>query len=134
MSFRRWTFAQYVKHPEYKSLAPDGTLCKAGTAGLLRRYPVRASGFHLIGKETERGWEQSEDVSTLMPSLVRYGFDGGVPDEQLKKRLNAISLAVLESETGLSRHTIVRARRGQCIHSKSLRLLKALVRKMPAGK
>jgi hypothetical protein len=33
---------------------------------------VTASGFHLIGKETERGWEQSEDVSTLLMSLMRY--------------------------------------------------------------
>jgi len=38
--------------------------------GLLRRYPVTASEFHLIGKETERG--QAEDISTLLPSLKRY--------------------------------------------------------------
>jgi excinuclease ABC subunit A len=33
----------------------------------VRRYPVTATGFHFIGKETERGWEQSEDISTLLP-------------------------------------------------------------------
>jgi hypothetical protein len=32
--------------------------------GLLKRYPVTASGFPLIGKETERGWEQADDTST----------------------------------------------------------------------
>jgi hypothetical protein len=31
-----------------------------------KRYPVTATAFHLIGKETERGWEQSEDISTLI--------------------------------------------------------------------
>lgn len=124
-------FAQYVKHPESKSLAPDGTPCKGETAGLLGRYPVRASGIHLIGKETERGWEQSEDVSTLMPSLVRYGSDTGVADEQLRKRLLKMTLAFLEFETGLSRHTIVRARRCQPVHARSLQLLKNVVRRVP---
>ena len=47
------------------------TIGKADSHGLLGRYPVEASGFHLIGKETERGWEQAEDISTLLPSLVR---------------------------------------------------------------
>jgi hypothetical protein len=38
-------FSQYVPHPEYKSLAPDGTPCKADSQGLLERYPVTASEF-----------------------------------------------------------------------------------------
>ena len=38
-------FSQYIRHPESKSLAPDGTACKADTHGLLKRYPVRASAF-----------------------------------------------------------------------------------------
>ena len=48
-------FAQYIRHPDSKSLAPDGTRCKADSHGLLTRYPISESGFHLIGKETERG-------------------------------------------------------------------------------
>ena len=46
-------FAPYVNHPEYKSVAADGTFCKADSQGLLRRYPVTDSDLHLIGKETE---------------------------------------------------------------------------------
>jgi hypothetical protein len=72
---------------------------------LLKRYPS-ATSFHLIGKEKERGWEQNNDIITLMSSLVRYGSDTGVADEQLGKLLIAIPLAFLEFETGLSRHTI----------------------------
>ena len=116
-------FTQYTRHPEYKSLAPDGTSWKAESRGLLKRYPVTASGFHLIGKETERGWEQSEDISTLLPSLMRYQ-NGSVAGEQLRQRLLHISLDVLERETGLSRHTILRARRGERVHPRSLQRLR----------
>ena len=126
-------FSQYHRHPEYKSLAQDGTPCKADTAGLLERYPVTASGFHLIGKETERGWEQAEYVSTLLPSLVRYQ-QSGVASEKLRQQLRQIPLNVLERETGLSRHTILRARRGQRVHPRSLQLLRMALRKVPIGK
>jgi hypothetical protein len=118
-------FSQYHRHPEYKSLAPDGTPCKADSQGLLKRYPVTASGFHLIGKETERGWEQSEDISTLSPSLQRYGVNSGIAEERLRQRIREIPLALLAHETGLSRHTILRARRGKRVHPRSLKLLKA---------
>jgi len=39
-------FQQYHRHPESKSFAPAGTPCKADSAGLLKRYPVTATGFH----------------------------------------------------------------------------------------
>lgn len=72
---------------------------------------------------------------TLMPSLVRYGSDTGMADEQLRRRLLEIPLAFLEFElefeTELSRHTIVRARRGQPLHARSLQLLKNVVRRVP---
>jgi hypothetical protein len=55
-----------------------------------------------------------------MPSLVRYRSDTAVADEQLRNRLVEITLAFLEFETGLSRHTIVRARRGQPVHPEIL--------------
>jgi hypothetical protein len=124
-------FRQYHRHPEFKSFGPDGAPCKPESAGLLKRYPVTTTGFHLIGKETERGWEQNDDISTLMPSLLRYGSVTGVADEQLRERLIAIPLAFLEFETGLSRHTVVRARRGHPVHPRSLRLLKNVVSRVP---
>ena len=117
-------FSQYIKHPEYKSLAPDGNPCKAESHGLLKRYPVTASEFHLIGKETERGWEQAEDISTLLPSLVRYGHNSGTPKHALREQLEQISLDVLEKETDLSRHTILRAHQGLRVHPRSLQRLR----------
>jgi hypothetical protein len=123
-------FFQFHRHPEHKSLAPDGKPCKADSHGLLGRYPVEACGFHLIGKETERGWEQAEDISTLLPSLVRYERNAGVAKRALQQRLQQISLDTLEKETGLSRHTILRARRGQRIHSQSLEILMSASRNL----
>ena len=65
-----------------------------------QRYPVTASGFHLIGKETERGWEQAEDISTLLPSLVQYQVKGGVVSDKLQKQLRQIPLAFLRARRG----------------------------------
>jgi hypothetical protein len=98
---------------------------------LLKRYPVAASGFHFIGKETERGWEDAEDISTLLPSLVRYE-QNVVASEQLRPRLQQISLSRLERLTGLSRHSILRARRGERVHPRTIQLLtKACVLRIP---
>jgi hypothetical protein len=121
-------FAQYWRHPEFKSLAPDGTSCKGDTRGLLKRCPVTASGFRLIGKETERGWEQDDDISTLLPSLLHYESTDAAAGTRLQAKLQDIPLDVLQAATGLSRHTILRARRGERVHPRSLRLLKIAVR------
>jgi hypothetical protein len=114
---------QYTLHPEAKSLAPDGTPSGPYTRGLLKRYPVVASGFKYIGKETERGWENAEDISTLLPQLKRYSDLEGIPSEQFRERLKGIPLAELERETGLSRHSIVRARTGKRVHPRTLKVL-----------
>lgn len=117
-------FSQYIRHPESKSLAPDGEACKADTRGLLRRYPVKGSGFHLVGKETERGWEQADDISTLLPSLKRYERNASTANQLLRERLQKMSLNALQRNTGLSRNTILRARRGQRVYPKSLQCLR----------
>jgi hypothetical protein len=117
-------FSQYVKHPEYKSLAPDEKPCQPDSKGLLQRYPVTASEFILVGKETERGWEQAEDISTLLPSLMRYDQNTDIANQQLRARLNKLSLNALQKETGLSRNTILRARRGERVHPRSLERLR----------
>jgi hypothetical protein len=76
---------------------------------LLRRYPVEASGFHLIDQETERGWEPGEDISTLSPSLVRFEKNAGTANRAVRQRLQEVSLNTFREETSLRRHTILRA-------------------------
>jgi hypothetical protein len=78
----------------------------------------------LIGKETERGWEQAEDISTLLPSLKCYERNTGTASELLRERLQNMSLNTLRKETGLSRNTILRARRGERVHPRSLQRLR----------
>jgi hypothetical protein len=33
---------------------------------------VTADGFRFIGKETDRRWEQGEDISVIAPSTLEY--------------------------------------------------------------
>lgn len=56
---------QYVPRAEAKSLGPDGGPCNEPTHGLLRRTPVFATAFRHIGRETDRLWEQGEDISVI---------------------------------------------------------------------
>ncbi len=115
--------------PENESLGPDGGLCAADNHGLLRRYPVTANPeFHLIGKETERGWEQADDISTLLPTLLRYQKAMKAANELLRERLRLVPLDALQEKTGLSRHTIIRARAGKRVHARSLKILADAVR------
>jgi hypothetical protein len=72
-----------------------------------------------------RRWEHAEDISTLLPSLKRYERNCGIASESLRERLQKLSLNVLQTETGLSRNTILRARRGQRAQPRSLQLLNA---------
>jgi len=98
---------------------------------LLNRYPVAASGFHLIGKETERGWEQADDISALLPSLVHYQRNTCTAKQPLQQRLRQMFLDTLQKETGLSGHTILRARRGEQVHARSLQRLRIAARTVP---
>jgi hypothetical protein len=126
-------FSQYVCHPEYKSLVSDGNSCKADSDGLLKRYPVRALEYRLIGKETERGWEQVDDISSLLPSLVRYRVKIAIPDPEDQETLQRCSLEALQNKTGLSMHTILRARRGRKLRTTSLQRLKDAARELLRG-
>jgi hypothetical protein len=45
---------EYCGHPESNSLAPDGSLCRGSTVGLLRRRPVAALCLKHVGKESNR--------------------------------------------------------------------------------
>jgi hypothetical protein len=70
---------QYLRHPEAKSLAPDGTECTGNTRGLLCRTTIEAGNIIPVGKETDRHWEQGED-----PSLVDFKL------HEFRKRSNMV--------------------------------------------
>jgi hypothetical protein len=64
---------EYQEHPEAKSLAPDGTTCKADTIALLGRADVIAGELRYVGKETDRKWEEGDDISVLEFTTTEYG-------------------------------------------------------------
>jgi hypothetical protein len=77
---------QYQEHPEAKSLAPDGTPCRADTGGLLQRLHVGAGELRYVGKETDRKWEEGDDISILEFKTTEYGRSKRVvASEEVKK-------------------------------------------------
>jgi hypothetical protein len=77
----------YQNHPEAKSLGPDGKPCEFDTRGLLQRAHIVAGEHIPIGKESDRHWEQGEDVSLLEFKAIQYKRRGKAiaTDEQLKR-------------------------------------------------
>lgn len=56
---------------------PSGEHCtlrifRAEDPSVLRRYPVTATSFHLIGKESDKHWEEGEDLSLLDFKTIEY--------------------------------------------------------------
>jgi hypothetical protein len=76
---------RYMRHPEAKSLAPDGGPCKSGTHGLLQRAHITAGEFHRIGKESDRRWEEGDDLESLMREPIDYDRDSKVSSEGIAK-------------------------------------------------
>jgi hypothetical protein len=63
----------YQSHPEAKSLGPDGKACEPDTRGLLQRARIVANWPPIyIGKESDRHWEEGEDLSLLEFKTIEY--------------------------------------------------------------
>jgi hypothetical protein len=100
---------QYQRHPEAKSLAPDGTPCRADTKGLLQRAHVIAGEVHYIGKETDRKWEEGGDISVLEFAATEYGRQGKVvASEEVKAKISSIGINKCARESGFDRKNFVR--------------------------
>ncbi len=106
--FARLLF-QYREHPEAKSLAPDGSPCKADTNGLLRRSHVIAGEFRYVGKETDRKWEEGEDPSVLDFKATEYGRTKRVvASEEVKKEILKIGINKCARESRFDRKNFIR--------------------------
>ena len=126
---------RHYLHPEDKSLAPDGELCNAYTRGLLQRRPIKALlPFVLIGKEIERRGQEGEEISILENAgPIQYSQRQTLKTRpcvpELMKRLNRFSLSQLE-RSGLTRDTIIRARRGERVHPSTCTQLAEIVQEL----
>jgi hypothetical protein len=116
----------YPCHPESKSLAPDSTSCSASTCGLLQRASVTAGVYRYIGKETDRRWEQGEDLSLASFSPVEYSATGkmAMADAALLSNMAKHPVREMMRRTGLSHHTLAAIRNGEAVRSRTLAILK----------
>lgn len=122
---------QYIRHPEAKSLAPDGQPCGPDTHGLLMRTHVMANGVRRIGKETDRRWEQGEDISIVESEVTEYTPDETarlVADPELIANSPEISIRNLAKKAGVSENTVKAARRGERLRRVTAERLKKALR------
>jgi len=119
----------YLRRPESKSLAPDGSPCVADTQGLLRRASVIAGEIVPIGKEADRHWEQGEDMSLVDFQILEYRAGGKLvtADEALRERMNKFGLRELMRKTGLSQKTIYAILRGQPVRKRTIAIVKQII-------
>lgn len=100
---------EYQEHPEAKSLAPDGGPCEAGTRGLLQRAHIIAGEFRYIGKETDRKWEEGDDLSVLDFKATEFGRSKKVgATEDVKAHIRKIGINKCARESGFDRKNFIR--------------------------
>jgi hypothetical protein len=100
---------QYQRHPEAKSIAPDGTACQPETRGLLKRAHVIAGDIRYVGKETDRKWEEGEDLSVLEFAATEYGRTGKVlASQEVKDEIGRIGINKCARESGFDRKNFIR--------------------------
>jgi hypothetical protein len=118
--FRPLTFAhmieEYIRHPEAKSLGPDGTPCTAETRGLLQRAHITAGRIRYIDKETTSMWAEGDDLSVVTDNeetgfrVVEYGKGRKVilPNSVKHEMREIVGLRELRRR-GIGQHTIEKA-------------------------
>jgi hypothetical protein len=99
----------YQEHPEAKSLAPDGTPCKADSRGLLARVHVIAGELRYVGKETDRKWEEGDEISILEFKTSEYGRSRKViANDEIKNKIMEIGMNRCARESGFDRKNFIR--------------------------
>jgi len=100
---------EYQQHPEAKSLAPDGTPCRADTKGLLQRAHITAGELRYVGKEADRKWEERDDISVLEFKTTEYGRSKKVvASEEVKQAIRNIGINRCARESGFDRKNFIR--------------------------
>jgi hypothetical protein len=125
----RIILGQYLRHPEAKSLAPDGTPCVGSTQGLLGRTWITAKEIIPVGKETDRHWEQGEDPSLLDFRLKEYRTTArmavaGISD---RRRWKKIGVRNLIRKSKLSQKAVYAILNGQSVRASTLAIFRRAI-------
>jgi hypothetical protein len=97
----------YQNHPEAKSLGPDGNPCEFDTRGLLQRAHIIANWPPVyIGKESDKHWEEGEDLSLLEFKALQYRRNGNAvaSPEQLARIAKVPKREFMRR--GINQHTL----------------------------
>ena len=97
----------YQSHPESKSFGPDGSTCDSKTRGLLQRVHITANWPPIyIGKESDRHWEEGDDLSLLDFNAIQYKRKGNAiaDDNQLTEIAKIAKREFMRR--GVSQHTL----------------------------
>jgi len=97
----------YQNHPEAKSLGPEGNPCEFDTRGLLQRAHIVAKWPPIyIGKESDRHWEEGDDLSLLDFKAVQYRRKGNaVADDNQLAHITKIPKREF-MRRGINQHTL----------------------------
>jgi DNA polymerase elongation subunit (family B) len=118
----------YQNHPEAKSLGPEGKQCEFNTRGLLQRAHIIANWPPVyIGKESDRHWEEGEDLSLLEFQAIQYKRKGNaVADEEQLAQISKIPKREF-MRRGINQHTLEKICRREPVRaSKLAKCLKTL--------
>lgn len=106
---------EYIRHPEAKSLGPDGKPCTTETRGLLQRAHITAGRIRYIDKETSSMWAQNDDLSVITDDdeigfrVIEYGKNRKVVlSDSLKDEIKNMKLRELRRR-GIGQHTVEKA-------------------------
>ncbi len=123
--------AQYRWHAESKSLGPDGQTCTPQTRGLLGRTPVSASELRYIGKESDRRWEQGQEISILDTFTLEYSpneTENLTRDRELQRGMHDHSIRAMADAAGVSTRTAKAAREGKRLRHATISKLKSALK------
>lgn len=111
----------YQNHPEAKSLGPNGEPCEFDTQGLLQRAHIVANWPPIyIGKESDRHWEEGEDLSLLESKTIQYQRRGSaVADDAQLARIAKVPKREF-MRRGINQHTLEKICRKEAVRASKM--------------
>jgi hypothetical protein len=83
--------------------------CTGDTIGLLKRAHIVAGEIRYVGKETDRKWEEGDDISVVEFAATEYGRSSRVSaSEEIRTKILEIGINKCARESGFDRKNFVR--------------------------
>jgi len=109
---------RYQQHPEAKSLSTYGRPCGGATRGLLQRAHIIAGKHRRIGKESDRRWEEGDELESLSYVPIEFEPPGS---EHKRKELARASESLIRKIKKIGIRELIRYDLGRRILEKICR-------------